>query len=156
MAKLKLDLRPVLRALGARIQDENADRLLGGQDVRGNELEPAKELAEEAKGRKRIRVLGIRVAVRELVRLGVKTGEMLKDLTRRGNVKVGRTSLKIVPSAKTRLRWIVFNKGREGKQPARPVGGIAAARLAEAAAEVARAAREQLVVALSNREKKPT
>src|SRR5205823_6228040 len=98
MAKLKLDLRPILRAIGAKIQDENAERLLQGEDVRGDELEVAKGPIEAAKGRKRVRVLGVRVAVKELVRLGVRTGEMLKDLTRRGNVKVGRTSVKVVPS----------------------------------------------------------
>ena len=153
MARLRLDLRPALRALAAKIQDENADRLLRGQGVREEELAPPKEPPQAPTGRKRVRVLGVRVAAKELVRLGVKTGEMLKDLTRRGNIKLGRLSFKIVPSAKTRLRWVVFNKGREEKQPPRPVGGITAQALETAKAEIARTAREQLVLAMRAREK---
>jgi hypothetical protein len=125
---------------------------LRGQGVRDEELAPAKAPPQPT-GRGRVRVLGVRVAVKELVRLGVRTGEMLKDLTRRGNVKVGRLSFKIVPQAKTRLRWCVFNKGRDEKQPARPVGGITAQTMEVASAEVARMAREQFVLALRAREK---
>lgn len=152
MARLKLDLRAALRAVAAKVQDENADRLLQGQGVRDEELPPAKE-PPEPKGRGRVRVLGVRVALKELVRLGVRTGEMLKDLTRRGNIKVGRLSFRIVPKPTTRLHWCVFNKGREGKQPPRPVGGITAQTMEVASASLARAMREQLVIALRAREK---
>ena len=153
MARLRLDLRPVLRAIAARLQDENADRLLRSVGVRDEELAPQKAPPEAVTGRKRIRVFGVRVALKELTRLGVKTGEMLKDLTRRGNVKVGRLGFKIKPSPETRIRWVVFNKGREDRQPARPVGGASAQALVTASTELARAAREQLVIALRDRER---
>ena len=153
MARLKLDLRPVFRAIAAKLQDENADRLLRSQGVRDEELVPKKAPPERVTGRKRIRVFGVRVALKELTRLGVKTGEMLKDLTRRGNIKVGRLGFKIKPSPETRIRWVVFNKGREERQPPRPVGGATARALVMAANELARATREQLVMALRDREK---
>ena len=153
MARLRLDLRPVLRAIAARLQDENADRLLRGQGVRDEELAPKKTPPEPVTGRRRIRVFGIRVALKELTRLGVQTGEMLKDLTRRGNIKVGRLGVKIKPSPATRVRWVVFNKGREELQPPRPVGGATAQALATASTEIARVTREQLVIALSDRPK---
>ncbi len=153
MARLRLDLRPVFRAIAARLQDENADRLLRSQGVRDEELAPNKTPPESVTGRKRVRVFGVRVALKELARLGVKTGEMLRDLTRRGNIKVGRLGFKIKPSAATRVRWVVFNKGREERQPARPVGGATAQALVMAANEVARATREQLVLALRDRER---
>jgi len=157
MARLKLDLRPVLRLIASRIQDENQDRLLSEQGVRDEELEPRKERASaQDPGRKRVRILGVRIKLKSLSeKLGVQTGALLKDLVRRGNIKLGRLGFKIVPSADVRIRWIVFNKGREGKQPPRPVGGATAQTLESAAEEVARAAREQLVQALNDREKTP-
>jgi hypothetical protein len=155
MARLKIDLRPILRALAARIQDENQDRLLQARGVRDEELAPKREGPSEPKTRKRVRILGVRVKLQDLSgKLGVRTGELLKDLVRRGNVKLGRLSFRIVPSsAELVLRWTVFNKGRGDKQPARPVSGITAQALQQASAEVARSAREQLVIALRAREK---
>src|SRR5207244_3157904 len=90
MARLRLDLRPILRAIAARIQDENQGRLLQGRGVRDEELAPKKEgPSEAATTRKRVRLLGVRVKLRELSgKLGVKTGELLKDLVRRGNIKL--------------------------------------------------------------------
>jgi hypothetical protein len=157
MAKLQIDLRPVLRAIAARIQDENQDRLLQARGVRDEELAPKKEAASTSSTRKRVRILGVRVKLAQLSdKLGVKTGDLLKDLVRRGNIKVGRTSFRIVPSAELLVRWVVFNKGRaEKKQPPRPAGGITAQALDDdAAALVARAARDQLVAALKDRESK--
>src|SRR6202043_608589 len=61
MARLKLDLRPVLRLIASRIQDENQDRLLSEQGVNNEELDPRKEReAALDPGRKRVRILGVR------------------------------------------------------------------------------------------------
>jgi hypothetical protein len=154
MARLKLDLRRVLRAIAVRIQDANADRLLQERGVHDEELVPKRVQANEPVGRRRVRILGVRVKLADLAgKLGVRTGELLKDLTRRGNIKLGRLSFRIVPSAETRLRWVVFNKGRGEKQPPRPVGGITAEEMEKVSAEIASTAREQLVLALRAREK---
>lgn len=156
MARLKLDLRPALRAIATRVQDENQDRLLQARGVRDDELAAKKGRASESTSRKRVRILGVRAKVAELAgKLGVKSGALLKDLVRRGNIKLGRTSFRIVPSADVLLRWVVFNKGRGDKQPARRVSGITAQALEDASKEVARTAREQLVAALQAREKSP-
>lgn len=155
MAKLKPDFRKTLRAQAGKVQEDNLRRLLAGETVRGGAVAPRKAQAGRSKGRaRRVRILGLRVSVRELEgRVGVRTSEMLKDVTRKGNVKVGRVSFKIIPSSAQILKWRVFNAGRRGKKPqaARPVSGISTERLEEARAEITRDARRQFVSALRGR-----
>jgi hypothetical protein len=147
----KLDVRKTLRAIAIAIQDENAERLLAGIGVRGETLAPLSAEHGEIKSRKRVRVFGLRVQLRDLHRLGIKSGDLFKDLTRRSNIKVGRTSFKIVPSGKNLLKWRVFISGRVsvgaggGDQPARPAGGVSAERLAKATYQLCVESRNQIV-----------
>lgn len=143
------DFRKSLRAAGKTIQDDNADRLLKGESVTGEEIAPDVQKKPASGSRKRARVLGVRVPLAQLSsRPGVKSGGMLKDLTRRGNVKVGRTSVKVVPSPEEIVKTRVFNAGRRGKQVPRPFSGISAERLDEIADDVSRDGRDQLVAHL--------
>lgn len=153
MANLRLDLRKTLRAIATAAQDANLERLLTGLGVRGESLTPrALHAHAVSSGRRaRVRLLGVRVALSGLVgRLGVKSGAMLKDLSRRGNIKVGRTSFRVVPSPEVILRWRVFNAGSR-QQEARPVSGMSGEQLDKASAEIAREARDQFVAALRDR-----
>lgn len=157
MAKFRPDFRKILREIATRAQDENADRLLSGASVDGGSLAPRVDhVAASTKGRsKRIRLFGIRVRVRELTgHVGVKTGEMLRDLTKRSNIKIGRVSFKIVPSPGVRVRMYAFAKGVERgnhDQPARPFSGMTGALLEEARARIAQEARDQIAEALNDR-----
>jgi hypothetical protein len=151
----KLDFRKLLRAIATAIQDENVQRLLAGVGVQGEELEPLKTEHGQITSRRRIRVFGARVSIRDLHRLGVKSGDLLKDLTRRSNIKIGRTSFKIIPSAENLLKWRVFIAGRVhagagGDQPARPAGGVSADRLERATRDLTVAARNQLVALMQD------
>ena len=153
MAKVRFDFRKELRALAARVQDENLARLLTGQTVSGGAVAPHKVPAEPVlKGRaKRVRLHGIRVSLRELAgRIGVRTGAMLKDITRRANAKIGRVSFKIVPSPEVRRRWFAFVAGTK-KQVARPVSGIDGPTLSDARDRIARSGRDQIVAAMQRR-----
>lgn len=149
---MKLDLRKTLRAIAAKVQDENLDRLLAGRQVSGGSVEPRAVEPEPAGGRKkRVRILGIRVSLAELtVKVGVRSGDMLKDVTRRSNAKIGRVSFKIVPSPAVRQRWFAFNAGNS-RQPPRSISGLTDAQLAAAKDEVAVDARNQFVKALQRR-----
>ena len=154
----KLDLRKTLRAIGQAIQDENVDRLLQGLTVDGGTVAPRVTTVTTPKGRqKRVRINGIRISVGELQgKPGVRSGDMLKDAGRRANIKVGRVSVKIIPSPAMRARWFAFMKGvnsGDHKQVARPVSGITDARMAAARDELARAAREQFVKLANQRER---
>src|SRR4051794_27072106 len=120
MAKFRLDLRPVLRAIATEIQDENVRRLLGGQGVAGETLAPEKQ-PPAATGKKRVRVLGVRRSLAELAAVvGIRSGAMLRDLGRRANQKIGRVGFKITPSADVRLRFFAFVNG-DKHQVSRPV-----------------------------------
>lgn len=153
MAKLKFDFRTTLREIANRIQDANQARLLGGQAIAGGPLAPDRVAAAPTKTRKRIRLDGIRVKLSELAgRVGVKTGDMLRDCVRRANVKLGRIAFRILPSQGLRLRWFVFNKGAQGRQVARAFSGIPGEVLDDAAAAIARQGRDQLVAAMNDRE----
>lgn len=134
---LRLDLSPILKRLGERIQDENAARLREKETLSGRTIAPrAKTTAKKGE-------------------LGQRSGDMLADLTNRANIRATATSLKVLSSPKTILRWIVFNHGRapgrSGTQPPRPVGGISRETFAEFTAEIAAASRDQLAISLGKR-----
>lgn len=152
MARLRLDFRKVLRAIANRTQDENQARLLESQGVNGEAISPRAVEPVVGKSRRRIRLgpEGTRVAVKDLQRVGIRSGAMLADLTRRSTIRLGRTSFRIVPSPAVRSRYWAWVKGREG-QPARPTGGMTDALLADAATQVATVGRDQVVAALQKR-----
>jgi hypothetical protein len=152
MPKFRVDLRKPLRAIATQVQEANVARLLGGQSVSGGDLAAAKVEPSGGKpGRRRIRVFGVRHSLADLAgRVGVKSGEMLKDLARRGNQKIKRTGFKIVPSASVWTRFFVFNKG-DREQAARPVSGMTGEQLDDAAARVSTEARDQFVRNLKDR-----
>lgn len=149
---MKLDLRKTLRAIATRVQDENQHRLLTGQQVSGAAVVPRAVEPPSVSGRKkRVRILGIRLSLAEIsLKVGVRSGEMLKDATRRSNMKIGRVSFKIIPSAAVRQRWFAFNAGTR-RQPPRSISGLTDAQLAAAKDEVAVDARNQFVKALQRR-----
>lgn len=149
MAK-KLDFRKQLRAIANEVQDQNATRLLASQAVDGGSIEPRKVEGPATTSRRRLRVFGARVSIKDLSRLGVRTGAMLADLTRRSTIRLGRTSFRIVPSPNVRARYWAWVKGREG-QPARPTGGMTDGLLAAAADSIAKSGRDQVVAALQKR-----
>jgi len=163
VARLRLDFRKLLREIANKAQDENLERLLSGRAVDGSDLAERKSPDQApSKGRaSRVRIFGVRVSLRELAgRLGVKTGAMLRDITRRANVKLSRTSFKIVPSPEVRTRWFAFVKGASRNlenanatsiQPARPVSGMTGDLIAEARDQVALEARAQFVNAVNQR-----
>src|SRR5882672_10632147 len=98
MAKFKPDLRKVFRAEAAAVQDENAERLLSGQAVSGGTIAPkaAATWARRQAGRRRVRVLGVRVNLSQIGgKPGIGKGDMLRELTKRSNAKVTRTGFKI-------------------------------------------------------------
>ena len=132
---MKLDFSKVLREQAEKIQDENVARLLAGQTVAGGGVAPRKD---EPAGTP-----------------GVRTGELLRALSRRDNVRVGPLWLRVTVGRDQLVKWVVFNAGRtrRGTQPARPVSGISEARYAEVATEVARELKAQLVRALRARAK---
>lgn len=148
----KPDFRKVLRSIATAIQDANLERLLSGITVTGRSVAQRVDRAVRSTGRaKRVRLHGLRISVRELAGIvGVKTGDMLKDVTRRANQKIGRTGFKIIPSASVIRRWFAFQAGREG-QVARPTSGIADSDLAAARDKIATNAREQFVQAANRR-----
>lgn len=151
MARLRFDFRKLLRSIANRTQDENQARLLASQGVNGEGIAARASEPVAAKSRRRIRLgpEGTRVAVKDLQRVGIRSGAMLADLTRRGNVKLGRTSFRIVPSPAVRAKYWAFVKGRRGgDQPARPTGGMTDALLADAATQVAAVGRDQIVASL--------
>lgn len=146
-----LDFRKELRAIANRVQDENARRLLAGSAVSGSPFADRRdESSSGPETRARARVFGVRISIRKIQRLGVATGAMLKDATRRSNVKLGRTSFRIVPSPEIRPRWFAFNAGRP-TQAARPFSGVSDDVLSDAAAELARAGRDQICAAINRR-----
>lgn len=148
MPKLKLDLRKELRAIAGAVQEDNARRLLEGSSLGGGSLAARKTQPHAVASKRRIRVLGERRAIAELAgNVGVASGDMLKDLTRRGNVKVGRVSFKIVPSASVLVRTRVFQSG-DKRQTARPFSGMTKARIEAAAQTIAESSRNQLVATL--------
>jgi hypothetical protein len=154
VGKLKLDLRKTLRAIAVDVQDAIVSRLVSGSSVSGEELAPQKERehAQAIGRRKRVRVLGVRIALAGLAgKVGIKTGELLKGLQRRSNIRIGRVSFKIVPPAEVLARWNVLNKG-DARQVARPVGGITGEQLDRAAEELTIAARDQFAASLRDRD----
>lgn len=151
MPRLNLDFRKILRAIANKAQDANVERLLTGSTVSGGTVAAREQGARPTSSRARVRILGVRVKLAELVgKVGIATGAMLRDLTRRGNVKLGRLSFRIVPSAAQLLKWRVFNSGRKGQEP-RPVSGMSDALIREAKDGIAREGREQLVAHLNRR-----
>jgi hypothetical protein len=142
----RFDFRTILRGIGARAQDENQDRLLSGTTVNGAPVEPRVDSGgKPTKGKKRVRVLGVRVNLGQLTKnVGVRTGAMLKDMTKRSNIRVTRTTMKIIPSNAVFKRWMVFNKG-DKRQAARPISGMSPALVADASKQIAQAMREQVV-----------
>lgn len=142
----KIDLRKTLRAIATAIQDANLDRLLTGTTVTGGSVAPRAVEPQAATGRaRRARIFGIRVSLRELAgKVGVKTGAMLRDVTRRANQKIGRAGFKIIPSADVRMRWFAFQAGTERQVP-RPTSGVDEATMESASAQIAADARAQFV-----------
>ena len=134
MSRVRLAFRKQLEAIARRVQQATVARLLGGRTVSGAPVEPKDGGAGGVPG--------------------VRTGQMLRDLLRHGNATVRELGFKIVQPAATAVRWVVFNAGarptakRPGGQPARPVGGISAAEMDQAARELARAGRDQIVSAM--------
>lgn len=154
MATFKLDLRKILREIATKIQDENLDRLLTGTRVDGGPIQPRAARGVGAKGRaKRIRIFGLKVSLRELAdKTGVKSGAMLKDVTKRSNQKIGRVGFKIIPSRDILIRWSVFNAG-DKRQVDRPVSGVTDQVLDEARALVTTESRNQFVQGANARER---
>lgn len=146
------DFRKELRQIANAAQDANVARLLAGEAVSGGALEPEKDEAGPSASRRRVRVFGAKIAVKQIQRLGVKSGDMLKDASRRGNIRLGRTSFKIVPSGPIRARWFAFNAGKKN-QPARPFSGMSSDLLATARDLIASAGRSQIVAKLNRRNK---
>lgn len=148
----KLDLRKLLRAIATQIQDDNLDRLLSGRTVDGGVVAPRVVRSLVGAGRaKRVRILGIRVSVRDLAgNVGVKTGAALKDVTKRSNIKIGRVSFKIIPSPEVRARWLTFQAGSKHQVP-RPTSGVSNERLKEANELLTGEARDQFVRAANSR-----
>lgn len=165
----KLDFRKTLRSIATRIQAANQARLLAGQGLDGAPLPPRVTLDSGSSSKKRIRIGGVKVKLAELAgSVGVATGALLKDLVRAGNVKLGRTSFKIIPSPEVFTRMVCFVGGalnrklssserRAGvhKQPreqirgglhqvARPFSGIPGEIIDQAAGELAADANEQM------------
>jgi hypothetical protein len=154
----KVDLRKTLRAIGNALQDENVDRLLEGLTIDGASVAPRVTTVTTPTGRqKRVRIKGVRISLRDLGgRPGIASGAMLKDAGRRANVKVGRVSVKVVPSPAMRARWFAYMKGvntAQRHQVARPVSGITDARMQEARDEIAREARNQFVKLANQRQR---
>lgn len=152
----KPDFRKELRATGNAIQDDNARRLISGQTVSGGSVAPRKAAREKPTGRaRRVRVLGARLSTKDLQGSpGVDTGAMLRDMTKRGNVKVGRTSVKITPSPDQILKVRTFIAGnKKTGQPPRPVSGIDDARMKTTTDTIAKSGRDQFVANLNKRRK---
>lgn len=149
----KPDFRKTLRAIAVATQDANLDRLLSGRTVGGGTVLPRFDEREVVvKGRaRRVRLFGIRVSVKDLSgKVGVKTGAMLNDVTRRGNIKVGRVSFKIIPSPEMRARWFAFQAGTK-KQPPRPTSGMTDLQIELASAQIAFEGRNQFVKIANSR-----
>lgn len=147
-----LDFRKELRQIANAAQDANVTRLLAGEAVSGGTLEPPKSEAGPSTSRRRVRIFGSKIAVKNIQRLGIKSGDMLKDAGRRSNVKLGRTSFKIVPSPAIRARWFAFNAGTKNAA-ARPFSGISDQLLTTAGSLIASAGKSQLVARLNKRAK---
>lgn len=119
---MALSLVDTLLAIAYRSQDRNAERLVDGRTVDGESTAPKKGGG----------------------RAGVASGELLADLTRRGNVVLDTHGFTVAPSPSVAARFFAFCRGRKG-QPARPVGGFDEETLARARDELAVAARDQVV-----------
>lgn len=117
-----IDLADVWRRIAYGAQDRNAERLVEGRTVGGSATAPKKGGG----------------------RAGVASGELLADLTRRGNVVLDTNGFTVAPSPSVAARFFAFCRGRKG-QPARPVGGFDEETLARARDELAVAARDQVV-----------
>jgi len=149
----KIDLRKTLRAIAQRIQDANAQRLVSSEAVAGGALEPRRSIPQATTSRRRLRILGERRALAELAgAVGIATGDMLKDLVRRANIKLGRTGFKITPSSSEILKTRVFTAG-DRHQAARPFSGITREQLEQAAGELVQDLRSQVVEDMNDREK---
>lgn len=150
----KLDLRKTLRSIASQVQDDNLERLLRGLKVNGGSIAPRLLEAAATKGRAaRIRLNGVRVSLRDLVgAVGVKSGAMLRDVVRRGNIRMGRASFKIVPSREVLRRWFAFQAGTD-HQVSRPTSGVSAERMEESKAEVAAESRRQFVKSANSRQR---
>lgn len=171
----KLDFRKTLRGIATSIQAANQDRLLSGQSLASGPLAPRVESTSSSATKKRVRIAGIRVKLAELTgNVGVASGALLKDLTRAGNIKLGRTSFKIVPSPDVLLRMLCFVHGslntrissserRAGLHKApeasirgglhqvpRPFSGIPGAILDQAAAQLAADGNEQMCAGMQS------
>jgi hypothetical protein len=129
---MNFDFEKTLREQAEKCQDDNRARFLAGETVDGGTVEPDKKATEQP---------------------GVSTGALLRDLTRRENIRVDAMSFTIAPSPEQAAKWTVYNTGRtqHGVQPARPVSGISTERHEEIAAEIARDARDQFVEDLKER-----
>jgi len=143
----KFDFRALLRKIGGEALDATIARLLSGTAVRGGIVAPLKVEAGTAKTI-RTRLKGLRFSLQKgRTTPGVETGDMLRQMNRRGNVRVTRTGFRILPPKAIQTKWFVFNVGRRrhGNQPARPVSGLTDAQIRAASEEIARDGREQLV-----------
>jgi len=130
---MNFDFEKTLREQAEKCQDDNRARLLAGETLDGGSVVPDKDGKTE--------------------QLGVRTGALLADTTRRENIHADRTSFVVKPSPDQFVKWAVFNQGRteHGVQPARPISGISKERHEEIAAEIATDARDQLVRELRER-----
>ena len=130
---MNFDFEKTLREQAEKCQDDNRARFLAGETVDGGTAEPDKKGRTEQPG--------------------VSTGALLKDITRRENIRVDATSFTIAPSPEQAAKWTVYNAGRahHGVQPARPVSGISDERHEEIASEIARDARDQFMQDLKER-----
>lgn len=148
----KVDFRKTLRAIATAVQNQNLERLLGAVKLNGGTVLPRAQEVATATGRaKRVRLFGIRVNLRDIAgKVGVGTGAMLRDVTRKANQKIGRVSFKIIPSPEMRMRWFAFQAGTK-HQPPRPTSGISDTLMESATAQIAEDARNQFVKKLQGR-----
>lgn len=130
---MNFDFEKTLREQAEMCQDENRERLLAGETIDGGSVVPDKDGKTE--------------------QLGVRTGALLADVTRRENIRADKTGFVIKPSPDQAVKWTVLNDGRteHGVQPARPISGISTERHKEIADAIARDARDQLVRELRER-----
>jgi hypothetical protein len=74
---MNFDFEKTLREQAEKCQDDNRARFLAGETVDGGTVEPDKKATEQP---------------------GVSTGALLRDLTRRENIRVDAMSFTIAPS----------------------------------------------------------
>ena len=114
--KVKFNFRKLFRKIAREVQQENLTRLLAGREITGSPVEPLATRTLATKSTKktmRLRVLGMRISLGDLLqRPGVRSGKMLKNLTKASNIKVRKNGFKIVPKDSEMVkRWIIYNAG---------------------------------------------